>query len=223
MKTIIPKKLQNSTFIKMFFQPALRQKTRNRSSYSSLFRKTQIAKTCCLKYRILKYLGCISKIGLCLGFYINMSINPAYAEELRARMYTTNNPTPLGQIIFRDTEDGLVIIPTLRKLPPGVHGLHVHEFPNCGNLGLDAGGHFDPKDTDSHQGPYGKGHLGDLPVLLVDDAGNASAAILAPHLNTSMIKNRSIIIHEGPDNYSNKPPLGGGGPRIGCGVILNGH
>lgn len=165
----------------------------------------------------------IRKIGLCLAICLTLPLSSAYADELRARMYTTNNPTPLGQVIFRDTEDGLVIIPTLRKLPPGVHGFHIHEFPNCGTVGMDAGGHFDPNDTDSHQGPYGKGHLGDLPVLLVDDAGNANAALLAPHLKTSMIKNKSVIIHQGPDNYTNQPPLGGGGARIGCGVILNGH
>ena len=57
LATAIPKKLQNATLIKMFLQTTLRQKTRNRTGYSSLFLKAQIAKTCCLKYRIFKYLG----------------------------------------------------------------------------------------------------------------------------------------------------------------------
>ena len=57
LATAIPKKLQNATLIKMFLQTTLRQKTRNRTGYSSLFLKAQIAKTYCLKYLILKYLG----------------------------------------------------------------------------------------------------------------------------------------------------------------------
>jgi Cu-Zn family superoxide dismutase len=34
------------------------------------------------------------------------------------------------------------------------------------------------------------------------------------------IAGRSIVIHEGGDNYSDSPqPLGGGGARVACGVI----
>lgn len=69
-------------------------------------------------------------------------------------------------------------------------------------------------------GPYGKGHLGDLPVLEVDNNGNATLPILAPRLQLNEIKNHSLIIHAGSDNYSDTPlKLGGGGARIACGII----
>lgn len=154
-----------------------------------------------------------------LFFGISILLTPVFAGQVKALVYTTNNPTPIGQIIFRDTEDGLLIIPTLRKLPPGAHGFHIHEHPDCSNLGLASGGHYDPQNTNSHQGPTGHGHRGDLPVLIVDKAGNANIALLAKRLDTSMVINRAVVIHKGSDNYSNVPPLGGGGARIACGVI----
>lgn len=165
----------------------------------------------------MKTLHC--KILCVLAALMLTGLNSTYAGQVKALVYTTNNPTPIGQVIFRDTEDGLLVLPTLRKLPPGIHGFHIHEKPNCSNLGMAAGGHFDPQNTNKHAGPIGNGHRGDLPVLMVDDYGNADAALLAPHLNTSMVINRSVVIHKGSDNYSDKPPLGGGGARIACGVI----
>jgi Cu-Zn family superoxide dismutase len=57
-------------------------------------------------------------------------------------------------------------------------------------------------------------------VLVVDDGGDATKAVVAPHLTVEQIRGRSIMIHSGGDNYSDTPvPLGGGGARIACGVI----
>jgi Cu-Zn family superoxide dismutase len=44
----------------------------------------------------------------------------------------------------------------------------------------------------------------------------------APRLSTDDLKGRAIVIHSGGDNYSDTPrPLGGGGARVACGVVLN--
>lgn len=125
----------------------------------------------------------------------------------------------VGKVVFEDSQFGLLIKPQLSGLPAGIHGFHIHEHPNCGEKGMSAGGHLDPNITNSHQGPYGKGHLGDLPVLAVDSNGNANIPTLAPRLKTKDIKGHSIMIHAGGDNYSDNPSLGGGGTRIGCGTI----
>ena len=106
--------------------------------------------------------------------------------------------------------------------------MHVHQNPNCatapkdGNVvpGLAAGGHFDPANTGRHEGPTGQGHLGDLPVLYVDAAGQATRSSWAPRLKTTDLTGRAIIIHAGGDNYSDNPKkLGGGGARVACGVV----
>jgi len=134
----------------------------------------------------------------------------------------------IGTAVLTDSPYGLIVTPRLSGLPPGVHGFHVHQHPDCGPAkegekmvpALAAAGHFDPQGTGKHEGPYGKGHLGDLPVLYVDREGRATLPVLAPRLNVRDVKDHSLMIHAGGDNYSDQPEqLGGGGPRIACGVV----
>ncbi len=126
----------------------------------------------------------------------------------------------LGTVTATDTPYGLLLTPDLNTLPPGIHGMHFHENPSCAQNGQAAGGHLDPQKTGKHKGPYSKeGHLGDLPALTVDADGNATLAVLAPRLSTKDLTGHSLIIHAGDDNYSDTPPMGGGGARIACGVV----
>jgi Cu-Zn family superoxide dismutase len=135
----------------------------------------------------------------------------------------------LGTVVFTDSTTGLVITPKLSGLPPGEHGFYIHEKGECGPgmnqakpaAGFAAGGHYDPAHTKKHLGPLSTaGHRGDLPLLVVDNRGDATEAVTAPHLKVAEIRGRSIMVHSGGDNYSDTPaPLGGGGARIACGVI----
>lgn len=124
-----------------------------------------------------------------------------------------------GTVEFKDTDYGLLITPNLSSLPQGLHGFHLHQHADCGNHGMGAGAHFDPNETKTHQGPYGTGHLGDLPVLSIDADGQAHTPILAPRLKTRDLSGLTMMVHAGGDNYSDTPALGGGGTRIACGVI----
>ena len=133
----------------------------------------------------------------------------------------------IGTITFQDSKKGLLIKPNLKGLSAGKHGFHIHEKPSCeGGMkdgkwqaGMAAGDHLDPDHTKHHLGPQGQGHLGDLPALEVNKSGRADKLLVAPRLTLKDIQNRSIMIHEGGDNYSDQPPMGGGGARIACGVI----
>jgi superoxide dismutase, Cu-Zn family len=134
----------------------------------------------------------------------------------------------IGTIKATDTPYGLLLQPQLSDLPPGLHGFHLHENPNCAPAKKDekmtaaqaAGGHLDPAKTTKHEGPYGAGHLGDIPPLFVGEDGKATLPVLAPRLKSEELKGRALMIHAGGDNYSDQPqPLGGGGARIACGVI----
>ncbi len=135
----------------------------------------------------------------------------------------------LGTVTAEDTDDGMKVSPDLAGLPPGEHGFHVHEKGSCdpaekdGKMvaGLAAGGHFDPHQTGAHKGPEAAGgHMGDLPLLVVDEDGTATTPVVAPRLKVGAIRGRSLMIHAMGDNYSDDPaPLGGGGARIACGVI----
>ncbi|OIZ94470.1 superoxide dismutase [Candidatus Rickettsiella isopodorum] len=126
----------------------------------------------------------------------------------------------IGTVIASEKPYGVLLTPNLHNLPPGLHGFHIHQNPSCLDNGMAAGDHFDPFHSSKHLGPYGKGHLGDLPVLDVDNNGNATLPILAPRLRLNELKNHSLIIHADSDNYSDIPTkLGGGGARIACGII----
>ena len=168
-----------------------------------------------------------------IGFLIAIFVaaGSVFAAELQI---TVNAVTAdgvgkqIGHIRAMDTQYGLVLKPNLRDLPPGLHGFHLHENPSCEPAKKDdkmtaahaAGGHFDPNKTGKHDGPYGDGHLGDIPSLFVDADGTATVPVLAPRLKVESLKGHSLMIHAGSDNYSDQPaPLGGGGARIACGVI----
>jgi Cu-Zn family superoxide dismutase len=134
----------------------------------------------------------------------------------------------IGTVKLSDTDKGLVLDPDLGELSPGEHGFHIHQNPSCEPAEKDgkktaggaAGGHYDPAGTSGHEGPHGKGHLGDLPALVVKDDGSATSPVTAPRLKLDQLHGRALMIHEGGDNYSDTPkPLGGGGGRIACGVI----
>jgi len=134
----------------------------------------------------------------------------------------------VGQVSITESKYGMVFSPSLKGLPPGLHGFHLHQNPSCepkendGKMvpALAAGGHYDPSDSKRHGTPWGDGHLGDLPALFVDAEGNANQPVLAPRLKTADLAGRSLMVHVGGDNHADHPaPLGGGGARMACGVI----
>lgn len=167
-----------------------------------------------------------------IGLFAGMALatSTAWAQDVTVTMTATaetGTGSEIGTIAAQDTPGGLRLTPNLKGLPPGQHGIHVHESASCtareqeGKMvpGLAAGGHYDPARTGKHLGPQGEGHLGDLPALEVGADGSASAPMTAKRLKLADLKGRAIVIHGGGDNYADTPkPLGGGGPRISCGV-----
>lgn len=135
----------------------------------------------------------------------------------------------IGTLHIEQSPYGLVFTPDLHDLEPGVHGFHLHSNPSCEAAEKDgkrsaaeaAGGHWDPKATGKHAEPWGDGHLGDLPALLVTADGKATQPVLAPRIKTlDEVRNLAVMVHAGGDNHADHPkPLGGGGARVACGVI----
>jgi superoxide dismutase, Cu-Zn family len=166
-----------------------------------------------------------------LALVLSLTAVGVQAEELVVEMHyvtTGGIGEKIGTVTVSDNPYGTLFTPMLSGLSPGLRGFHVHEFGDCGPAEKDgkmvpgeaAGGHFDPADTGRHEGPYGDGHLGDLPALYVNQEGRAEHPVLAPRIKVADIKGRALMIHAGGDNYSDQPrELGGGGSRIACGVI----
>ncbi|BDP40475.1 hypothetical protein DAETH_04440 [Deinococcus aetherius] len=145
---------------------------------------------------------------------------------------------PAGQVIgtatFRQMGQGVQVSVEARGLPPGGHGMHVHEYGRC-TPGVDpatntvvpfggAGGHFDPgmsRNHDDPQAPNKYGHGGDLPMLNVGADGVGRATFTSDKVSlTGMngVLNRSLVIHANPDDYKSDPS-GMSGARLRCGII----
>lgn len=166
-----------------------------------------------------------------LGLAAVAAAGQLYAAEIVVDIYQVGKQgvgDKAGTVTLKESADGVILEPDLSGLPPGPHGFHLHENGSCEPAEKDgemtaaaaAGGHFDPDDTGRHAGPYGDGHLGDLPVLYVRADGSASDPVLAPRLTIDDMRGRALMIHQGADNYKDEPePLGGGGARIACGVV----
>jgi Cu-Zn family superoxide dismutase len=142
-----------------------------------------------------------------------------------------------GKVTFRQTGTGplspVEITATVQNLPPGKHGMHIHEVGSCvGPSFASAGGHFDP-GPNGNSSPDGNHpfHAGDLPNL--DAKGSIGLAILV-YLsgNRFTLDNgpsglfdadgSAVIIHASPDQFTTGVPGGAGGGRIACGVIQPG-
>lgn len=134
----------------------------------------------------------------------------------------------IGILKLKNTANGLEITSDLAELSPGAHGFHLHQNPSCelgekdGKkiAGLAAGGHYDPSNTNRHEGPNGFGHKGDLAILMVAADGGSDQTVYAPKLTVEDVMNHSFVIHANSDNYSDMPILlGGSGARIACGIV----
>lgn len=156
----------------------------------------------------------------------------AQAETLNVTMHEVDadgTGDKAGTVQIETNQYGLVFRPDLSGLEPGIRGFHIHTNGDCGPAENNgeitpagaAGGHWDPKDAGKHGEPWGEGHMGDLPALLVDRDGNASQPVQAPRLHSlGDIRGLALMVHEGGDNHADHPkPLGGGGGRVLCGVI----
>ncbi len=162
-------------------------------------------------------------IKLCFALFLMLIFNFALADITVTMKWVTkeNEGKSIGTVLMKQTKWGVLFVPDLKGLTPGVHGFHVHQNPDCADEGMKAGGHLDPAKTDEHLGPFNeRGHLGDIAALIVKNDGTATLPVLAPKLKLSDLSNHSLIIHKFGDNYSDNPEkLGGGGPRIACAVI----
>jgi len=168
-------------------------------------------------------------VKLCSAFLVAMVSSLSFATEIvMNEVDVAGNKTSIGTVELTKTPWGVLFTPNLKNLPAGMHGFHLHEKPDCGNATVDgvvtisgaAGGHWDPKKTGKHEGPYVQGHLGDLPGLYVAADGTATMPVLAPRINDlSRVHDLALMVHVGGDNFSDHPKLGGGGARMACGVV----
>jgi Cu-Zn family superoxide dismutase len=133
----------------------------------------------------------------------------------------------VGQAQFTEGPNGVRVAVQVQGLTPGEHGIHIHEKGDCSSSDFkSAGEHFNPTNAQhglvNPDGPHG----GDLPNLVVDQNGNASAegttnrVTLSGSADSSVFHSggTALVIHEKADDQKTDP-AGDSGDRVACGVI----
>ena len=115
-------------------------------------------------------------------------------------------------------ESGRLIATEVSDLPDGrdedtptFFAFHIHETGDCSRNFEATGNHYNPNTV-----PHPE-HAGDLPPLLSND-GYVWTVFYDSFLTLPMILNRSVVIHQKPDDFTTQPS-GNAGEKIACGVI----
>lgn len=152
--------------------------------------------------------------------------NPLSQPVLKSAIMTTDGEDKeMGQVYLRPVDNGVQVYGKLMGLQAGeTVALHIHETGSCGNMGKDAGDHFNP-DNYPHSNPDDlKGHAGDLPNVTADENGVAPINYVNKQISVEKVGKYSVnrlafIVHSGADDYVSQP-AGASGDRIGCGIIV---
>jgi len=172
----------------------------------------------------MKHIAIVAGILFLFG---TIAYGQASAQTAKADLLNAKGEK-VGTLTLTQEADRVRVAVEVSNLPPGFHGFHIHAVGKCEPPFTSAGGHFNPTNQ-SHPN-----HAGDLPNLLVNADGKASAV-----LNTARFKvadifdadGSALIIHADPDNHANiasryRPDpdtatlsTGDAGGRIACGVI----
>jgi Cu-Zn family superoxide dismutase len=149
-----------------------------------------------------------------------------------------------GVVRLASVNDGAQVVAqvTLPASAAGFHGFHIHANGVCDPTSVDpasgqvvpffsAGGHL----GGGAGGQSHAGHDGDMPSLLVNKDGTATATFRTDRATLSKILDvdgSAVVVHAGPDNFGNIPTrysasgpdattlnTGDSGARTLCGVL----
>ncbi len=159
-------------------------------------------------------IGCKSNSSNGVTSKINVTFEPKSSSNVNGSGFFSEKN---GQVTFTAKFTGL---------KPGIHAIHIHEKSDCSAAdGSSAGGHWNP--TFKKHGKLGEGeaHKGDIGNFTADEFGNGSITFTTSEWSiggddtTKDILGKSLIVHQGPDDYISQPS-GNSGARVACSAII---
>ncbi len=163
---------------------------------------------------------------------VEMDATPAQDMKEGPKMVSVimepkSNSTAKGEVYFTE-ENGMVKLEAkFSGLKPGTHAIHLHEKADCSAAdGSSAGGHWNP--THQKHGKWGDAegyHKGDIGNIEVNADGNGSITMETNEWcigcgdENKDILGKSVIVHEGVDDFVSQP-TGNAGGRVACGGVI---
>lgn len=117
--------------------------------------------------------------------------------------------TPYGGVLVDAEIFGLPDVGTPNS--SDFFAMHIHEFGDCTKPFDKTGAHYNPTNQPHPQ------HAGDM-VPLLGNQGYAYVSFYDKRFTIDDIIDRSVIIHQKPDDFTTQPS-GNSGTKIACGVI----
>jgi Cu-Zn family superoxide dismutase len=147
-------------------------------------------------------------------------------EVAEAKLATTADAKDMGTAKFYKLDDGKIRMDLVINYPARADStvaVHFHEHGDCGNMGENAHGHWNPTKENHGKWDSAVHHSGDIGNIQLDSKGHGEISVTTDRWSIveNDLKNiigRGIIVHGGTDDYTTQP-TGNSGPRVGCGVI----
>ena len=161
-----------------------------------------------------------------LGLSGCTSVADLPTERLASARLTLANGIPAGTVQIVASGNDVTLIVAATGISAGEHGFHLHTKGQCSAPDFkSAGGHLNPLDRTHGFESAGGSHVGDLPNLVANSSGTASARIPLAGNRAALMDwlfdadGTAVVIHAGPDDYISDP-AGAAGPRVACGVLI---
>jgi len=161
------------------------------------------------------------------GILLTSACSQKETELASASLSETADPSKsIGTVKFYGLSDGKIKMDLKLKFVARADSnvaVHFHEHGDCGDMGENTHGHWNPTKEDHGKWGSGAFHSGDIGNIKLDSKGEGEVSITTDRwsVQDGDVKNiigRGIIVHGGTDDYKTQP-TGNSGPRVGCGVI----
>ena len=156
-------------------------------------------------------------LAACLCALTACATHPQVEEEGRVVPLVNGTGQGVGTVTIVEKATGTTLRLTVKGLPAGVHGVHLHENGRCDGPDFkSAGPHWNPAGKQhGHLNPAGA-HVGDMPNFTVSSLDVATIEFAVGELRNAY--GMSLVVHAKPDDYRTDPS-GNSGDRIACAVL----